>query len=441
MARLVPSSIVDELSDLLISQPEGLRHATIDYPLEPLSLVRAGAGSTSWAGYLATPGGTQLGGIGTGWRSNAASGPDRLDRLSRALSGVESAPPAFVGFSFGHHGPRLPEWDGFAPAAAVIPSISATRASDGSGRLTVVVPTGRRVQEVLAMLIELEEPPPPRIFDAADHVIESRPAPASWREDVEEAVAAIRAGALSKVVLARGVTVRTDVPAAPFDVVAHLRSGYPGGFTFGWQEGDSVFVGASPELLVSRRGTEFACNPLAGSAQRGEGTQMDADIGEALLASHKDSVEHRLTVDDIVRRLHPISARLDVPDEPSLVKLHTVQHLSTWLSGDLAVEKTVLELATLLHPTPAVGGMPRDEALAFIDKVEAIDRGWYSGGIGWTGNDGDGEIAVALRCGLLKGNTAYLYGGAGIVAESDPEAELQETRLKFRPVLDILAAT
>jgi menaquinone-specific isochorismate synthase len=118
----------------------------------------------------------------------------------------------------------------------------------------------------------------------------------------------------------------------------------------------------------------------------------------------------------------------------------SVQHLSTEIRGTLSGTHHLLDLVGLLHPTPAVGGTPRTDAVSFIDKVEEIDRGWYSGGVGWMAPHGDGDVSIALRCGLIRDTTARVYAGSGIVGSSDPEAELAETRLKLRPLLDLLTA-
>ena len=155
-----------------------------------------------------------------------------------------------------------------------------------------------------------------------------------------------------------------------------------------------------------------------------------------MLASDKDRSEHSLVVDDIAVRLRPFAETLDVPVEPLLERFATVQHLATPITGTGDVR--MLRLIEALHPTPAVGGTPRSEAMAFIAKIEGIDRGWYSGGIGWADPRGDGEVSVALRCALTRGDEAVLFAGNGIVAGSDPVAEVEETRLKFRPLLDLL---
>ena len=156
------------------------------------------------------------------------------------------------------------------------------------------------------------------------------------------------------------------------------------------------------------------------------------------MASEKDRREHAVVVDDIVARLDPLVERLTAPSMPALLKMANVQHLASEIAGILRTPRSVIEVAGDLHPTPAVAGLPLTEALAFISKTESIDRGWYSGGIGWTDGSGDGQIAVALRCALVRGDTAHLYAGAGIVAGSRPERELEETRLKFRPLLNLL---
>lgn len=439
MSRLIKPSYVDALSDGLSRRADRLQVASVEVELEPIDLVRAGSAATAWAGFFASPTGTEIGGLGVAWRS-VGSGPNRLRDVDAAIRSQDVDSPILIGFAFSPHGPERPEWDGFAPASAVLPLVSVVR-RNGRTTLVVAVPPGRAPDDVLELLVGLEPATPRRGFEAADHVVESRPGPAAWREAVSEAVSAIRAGSLEKVVLARGVKVRTDIPADPFDLVSELRDGYPYSFTFGWQEGESVFIGASPELLVATSGLELRANPLAGSAARGTDDQEDIRLGHALAASRKDQREHVFVVDDIRARLGPLAASLDVPAEPVLRKFPTVQHLSTEITGLLSQPRSAVELADVLHPTPAVGGTPRDEALLFLDKIEEVDRGWYAGGIGWCSPDGDGEFAVALRCGLLKGTSAYLYAGAGIVADSDPEEELFETRLKFRPMLDRLSAT
>lgn len=437
---LVPDEALEELAAALPGDQTTLRVVSVCADIDPLDLVRATSAPFPTAVYFGKRGSSELGGLGVAYRTVATFGEARLAELAGCLGGIAGLPPdtrIMVGFSFDPGGPHRSEWDGFPATAALLPLVSVVRGG-GGGRLTLALPPGLRAGPVFDLLKGLETPGEPVGVKAADHTIESRPTPAEWTETVREAVHAIRAGTLDKVVLARSVLVRSDVAPAPFDLVERLRTAYPGCFAFGWQEGGSVFLGASPELMLARAGDRIRSQPLAGSAPRGEGEDEDRAYGEALMASSKDRVEHAVVVDDIVERLRPVSREIRSHPTPALLKLANVQHLATNITGTLSQPRPVLELAGELHPTPAVGGTPRPEALAFIRKAELVDRGWYSGGIGWVDTEGDGEIALALRCGLVRGTTAHLYAGAGIVADSNPDEELEETRLKFRPLLNLL---
>jgi isochorismate synthase len=198
-------------------------------------------------------------------------------------------------------------------------------------------------------------------------------------------------------------------------------------------------VGASPELLVSRRGTEVRSNPLAGSAPRSGDAAEDRANAEALVASSKDREEHEIVVDAVAETLGPFCDELTWDPEPILRETPNVWHLSTRFRGVLrAPAPSALELVAELHPTPAVAGSPRDAALDAIAELEPFDRGRYAGPVGWVDASGDGEWAIALRCAELRGDRAVLYAGAGIVADSDPAKELDETERKFRAFLDAL---
>lgn len=439
-AVLIPSSALEQLASQLSGDPVQFRTGSVPVEVDPLELVRAGAVLFSTAGYFGRPGQTEVGGLGVAWRTVAPYGDDRFESLAASLGWMEGIDPylrALVGFSFDPDGPHRPEWDGFTSTSAVVPMASVVSEA-GSRRLVIALPPGWNAADVLATLADLRRQDQPTSIQAADHAIESRPAPAGWVEMVEESLDAIDRGAMDKVVLARSVIVRADVAPTPFDLVARLRSAYPGCFAFGWQEAEGTFVGATPELLVERRGDRVRSQPLAGSAPRGEGEDEDRAIGETLMASEKDRYEHAVVVDDIVSRLRPITTQLTSPTTPALLKMANVQHLASEVEAELLLHRSVVEVAGVLHPTPAVAGLPLDEALAFIGKAERIDRGWYSGGIGWVDGDGNGQMAVALRCALVRGDTAHLYAGAGIVSGSHPERELDETRLKFRPLLNLL---
>lgn len=413
--------------------------AVAEVDLDPMDVVAAGAGLVRYAGYFGSPAGSEIGALGNAWRVDSPYGADRFAELAAAVNGagLPHGAPVLVGFAFAGDGASRPEWDGFTPSSAVVPLVSVRRFGERSELVLVVAP-GAEPFEALSLLDALEGRVDALASRAADHSIESHPAPTAWEAAVSEAVESIRSDSLAKAVLARSLLVRSDVGAEPFAVVRRLRSDYPSCFVYGWQEGDGVFVGASPELLVERAGTTVRSHPLAGSAPRGSSDEADEALGQQLMASSKNRAEHQLVVDDIAARLSPVTVRLEVDATPSLRKVTHVQHLSTDISGEISEVLSVIELAGLIHPTPAVGGSPRDEALALIRKYEGFDRGWYAGGVGWLTPDGDGQIALALRCALLRDDRAWLYAGAGIVADSVPAAELEETRLKFRTMLDLL---
>jgi menaquinone-specific isochorismate synthase len=256
-----------------------------------------------------------------------------------------------------------------------------------------------------------------------------------WRAAVRAALAAIGAGRLDKVVLAREAVVAADRPFPRGELLRRLR-GRPGGSTYLYASGG--FVGASPELLVRRQGRVAVSRPMAGTVPRGDSASAEADGLARLTGSPKEAVEHRLVVDAVAEGLAKVADRVEV-GRPEVVRLSTVAHLATEITADLTGPlPSALELAALLHPTPAVGGSPRDAALAAIAALEPFDRGRYAGPVGWVDQAGDGEWAVAIRCATLAGRRAHLIAGAGVVPGSDPDAEWAETEHKLRAMLEVL---
>lgn len=439
---LLPPFALADVAAQVSGRNDRYRFAVVPVTTDPLDFVTAAAPFHASARYLATPDGIRIGGVGTAWRAEAG-GHRRFGQLESRVAERPPLPPEarlLLGFSFAPDGATAEEWRGFASAEVTLPSLSVVE--DGERRVVVAaVPPGAEAGSVVSLLRNLERPVPAGVPGYGDHSVHSVPPSAEWCAAVDEAVEAIKGGSLHKVVLARSVVVRTDMTIDPFEVVYHLGERNPHCHVYGWQVGDASFVGASPELLIGVRGDRIRANPLAGSAPRGAGDEEDHAVGAALLASAKDRDEHALVVDDMVARLRPLTSELVVPPSPSLRRIATVQHLSTEITGRMANGTSLFGLLDRLHPTPAVGGTPRAEAMAFIDKVEGMDRGWYGGGVGWLGPDGDGDVAVALRCALLSARTGRLYAGNGIVAESEAEAELIETRWKFRPLFNLLTAT
>ena len=239
--------------------------------------------------------------------------------------------------------------------------------------------------------------------------------------------------------LARTIEVTAGRELDPRLLAGRLRAVDPDAYTFATPTDDGVLVGASPELLVSRRGHEVRSNPLAGSAPRSGDPEEDRANAEALIGSSKDREEHAIVVDAVAETLRPFCAELAWDPEPVLRETANVWHLSTRFRGSLRdPAPTALDLVSALHPTPAVAGEPREAALEVIAALEPFERGQYAGPVGWVDAEGDGEWAIALRCAELRGDRAVLYAGAGIVADSDPTRELDETERKFRAFLDAL---
>ncbi|HEY8497558.1 MAG TPA: isochorismate synthase [Limnochordales bacterium] len=266
------------------------------------------------------------------------------------------------------------------------------------------------------------------------------PAKEQWLAAVDAAVRAIRAGKLAKAVLARTVEVSTPGGFAPGPALRYLREHYPDCYIFAVAHGGRCFLGATPERLVRLHGGEVQVACLAGSIARGSTPDEDRRLGDALLGSAKNRHEHQLVLQAIRAALAPLCAEIEAPAEPGLLKFANVQHLYTPVRARLGAGAGIFDLAERLHPTPAMGGHPTDEALALIRELESADRGWYAGPVGWVDVRGEGEFAVAIRSALLAGERALLYAGCGIVADSDAESEFEESCLKLRPMLAALGA-
>lgn len=261
--------------------------------------------------------------------------------------------------------------------------------------------------------------------------------PDAYVERVQRALAGIRAGALDKVVVARAVHVTARSPIDTVAWLVALRERFPSCTLFAVGDGDAVFLGASPERLVRVSGEVVETVALAGTAPRGASAAADRALGEALCDSRKNGHEHAIVVRHLESALAECCDALEVAVEPKLLRTRTVQHLCTELRARRrsAAPVSLLELVARLHPTPAVGGAPREAALEWLAEHEAVERGWFAGPVGYLQSNGDGEFDVALRSALVRGRSATAWAGAGIVARSEPRAEFTETELKLRTVL------
>ena len=269
----------------------------------------------------------------------------------------------------------------------------------------------------------------------------------TWCARVETAARAVAAGQLDKVVLARSVEIAGDAAGDPrptLDAPAtlrRLRQRHPAATLFAIRRrGAGTFLGATPECLVRVAGDAVQTVALAGTAAVSGDPARDRLAGWALAQSAKEAAEHRAVVDAIRAGLAPLCHTLEVAPTPQLRRLVDVQHLETPITGRLREPGRILSLVERLHPTPAVGGAPREAALAWLRRHESLERGWYAGPVGWVSQEGAGSFAVALRSGLVRDDAAYAFAGAGIVGASEPASEWRETELKLRPMLEALGA-
>jgi len=354
--------------------------------------------------------------------------------------------PIFCGgFAFAGAGGAAPEWATFAPAQLILPELAILRrAGEAWLTLSVVVQgdeapdalserAGERLASLRAVPMPLIDPDPVQ----AARVSGAAP-PEHYEGAVARAVELIGRGELVKVVLAREVRVHAGAPIDPAAVFGALRDVFPSCFVYCAGTPGGAYVGASPELLVRRDGARAQTVALAGTTRRSADPSVDDHLGEQLLHSAKEREEQQIVAKRIEQALQPVSLWVAAAEEPVLVKVQNVQHLATPIRAQLREPVPAVELAGLLHPTPAVGGEPCEVAVRLIPELEGLDRGWYAGPIGWTDLAEDGEFCVGLRGALLRGQVAHLYAGCGVVRDSVPSAELAETEIKLQALLPLL---
>jgi isochorismate synthase len=374
----------------------------------------------------------------TRWKDIVSSaGQVTLDERSRGgrlrwLGGLAFAPGAAEAGpwrAFGDAWFVLPRWT-YICEGGDAKLVLAVDPTDANHRARWLEDLGA-LRGALASSFQPRPQPPMTMFDAGDT--------SAWRAEVRAITGAIARGQCAKIVAARRamVTLAGDVRAA--DLLAELAGRNPECTRLLVRPpGGATFVAATPERLLRKRGNELACDALAGSHARDE-VNLDRAHDE-LKASTKDGREHALVVDAISTVLRSMNAIVDVPATPQVRALRNVLHLHTPITATLSQRCHVLEVAARLHPTPAVGGTPTATATAWINAHEA-PRGWYAAPVGWFDTEGDGELAVAIRSGLLVGANAHVWAGAGIVAGSDPDRELAETGLKLQAMLGALGVS
>jgi salicylate biosynthesis isochorismate synthase/menaquinone-specific isochorismate synthase len=349
------------------------------------------------------------------------------------------------GFAFDPQGGSSPIWSSLPPAALTLPELSLCRSGeDAFLTVNAVAHPGEDPEGPLAAasarLSGLRGDPLPMIDPHPTSQAEIRSArpPADFERMVSQATERIADEDFSKVVLAREVVVTAPSALDVGALFRAMREQFPSCFCFCCGTPEAAFIGASPELLLRRSGAGVSTVALAGSTRRSSDPAVDDHLGEQLLRSDKNRREQRIVSERIVRILRPHSVWVEAAPEPVVIKVANIQHLGTPVIAQLAEPRSAVELAGLMHPTPAVGGEPRETAAAAIAELERMDRGWYAGPVGWMDAAEDGEFCVALRSALLRDREAHLYAGVGVVAGSDPAAELEETEIKLDALLPLL---
>ncbi|WP_245994544.1 isochorismate synthase [Tengunoibacter tsumagoiensis] len=398
------------------------------------------------AAQIETWGATRFTETATGWQTLVEHAV-----ISGAPSDTQVRFPLFYGgFSFDVLQPTTPLWEGFPHGLLILPQmLFLQEAGQTMVAINILVGPDDDIELHLTQTQALLE----RFQAALDShstrksminfsqcmaIHDLRPAN-EWRELVGNIVRQIQAGLYQKVVLARGVQVTLNPQIqASLDVsqiLTRLTRSNPGSYIFAIQRGGRCFTGATPECLVRIHEGQLSTMALAGTAPRGTNELEDEQIGAELLASAKNQGEHHSVVAMLQETLLQFCRQVRSGDQRQLIKLKNVQHLMTPIMGELLAGYSILEVIAHLHPTPAVGGLPRQTSLQAIREQEALDRGWYASPIGWIDAGGGGEFAVALRSGLIGERDATLFAGCGIVAASDPESEYVESCLKLKVML------
>jgi menaquinone-specific isochorismate synthase len=403
--RTVP---VPDPGDLLAQLPQP----------DAVAWVHRGAGLVGWgeAARVTLPAGEDRFTAGEKWHRSLFDAADIDDRVRVRGTG----PVAFGTFTF----------DASSEGSVlIVPRTLLGRDGRGLAWVTTVTEDGQPFPEDWPFgerIVPGQAPARVRWHDG------SLPAP-QWEQAVAQAVAAIKAGSLRKVVLAQDQFATAADPIDARVLLQRLAARYPECYTYACDG----MIGATPELLIQQSGREVSALVLAGTAPRGGDPAEDEALGTGLLASAKDTEEHAYAVTSMRDALGPLCDALDVEARPSLLKLPNLQHLGTWVRGTLAANgasRSALALAAAVHPTAAVCGTPTGAAFELIRELEHMDRERYAGPVGWVDADGNGEWGIALRCAQLSGRAARLFAGCGIVAGSDPAAELAEAQVKFRPM-------
>lgn len=393
-------------------------------------------------------------GLGTVYTIETNDSTDRFQRVhqeweqlmkeavvSDNVSGF-CGPILFGGFSFDTEKAQSEMWSDFAHTSFVVPQFMLT-VKKGRAWLTMnacVSPHESFDRSKYKFDFKHCKSLPPLAIESISEVYIEEIAPSDWIDAVRKATISIQNGQLEKVVLARTKRLQSEKAFESAKVLRRLLIDQQNTYVFAIERNDSCFIGATPERLIKRTGDQLLTLSLAGSIGRGVNPSEDENLGSFLSKDGKNLHEHMLAVHMIKGAMEELCLKVEATEAPIVFKLKDLQHLATPIHGQAKPTTTLLEAVEALHPTPALGGMPRIPAMHAIRELENMDRGWYAAPIGWLNKELDGEFAAGIRSGLLRNNIAYLFAGCGVVADSDPISEYHETALKFRPMLSALQA-
>lgn len=357
---------------------------------------------------------------------------------------AHSQPILFGGFTFDPENETAGEWSNF-PSSLFVVSRHQLVIREDKAYVSTFFMSETKDDEAFAQLIKERD----ELIHAAQVkevktyakptlVSLEEPFKAEYLKSIENLTSLIKRGEAQKVVIARSLSLQFESAITSPQILSQVFNEQPESYLFGLEYDNMLFYGASPERLVKVQKGHAYSSCVAGSVKRGATAEEDDQYGRSLLHDAKNLGEHAYVVDMITSTFKEACENVIVPEGPRLLKIRDIQHLFTPVEGTLKDGATILRLVASLHPTPALGGVPRKEAMEVIREYESMNRGMYAAPIGWVDSAGNGEFAVAIRSAALIENKAYLYAGGGIVADSEPQSEYEETLVKFRPMLRAL---
>ncbi|MFJ7953095.1 isochorismate synthase MenF [Lysinibacillus sp. NPDC096418] len=393
-------------------------------------------------------------GLGHAYTIQNSAKDDRFDGVEKewisltknCIKGqAELQPILFGGFTFDPQNEVSGEWTDFPEAYFALATYQLVLRDDKAYISVNLVTKNAHAEEQFEVLrkerdhlIHAAQVKEVKTYSKPEMINYFEPYKEQYLASINQVTSLIKEKEADKVVIARSLALQFKEQVGSQQVLSQVINEQPESYLFGLERNNLLFFGASPERLVKvEKGRAFS-SCVAGSIKRGKTAEEDMVLGQSLLNDRKNGGEHQYVVDMIAETFRKNCTDMKIPTGPRLLKIRDIQHLYTPVEGQLNADATILQLTKHLHPTPALGGVPRQEAMAAIRKYEPMNRGLYAAPIGWLDAEGNGEFVVAIRSASLVDDKAYLYAGGGIVADSEPQSEYEETLVKFRPMLRAL---